>query len=140
MKTLSPRLRFLLDAAQFQSVVTRKFDAALGGLSLSEFMILLALRHAQDERLRRIDLADAVGLTASGVTRLLAPMEKIGLVKRQTNAHDARVSLVSLAAGGKRKLEEALDGAEQLAATVLTAGSAKHVEAASVLMSALLRK
>lgn len=42
-------------------------------------------------------------------------MEKIGLVKREQNQLDARVSYVAIAAGGKRKLAEALEDAEDVA-------------------------
>ncbi|UUZ55216.1 MarR family transcriptional regulator [Massilia sp. H-1] len=42
-------------------------------------------------RIRRVDLAERVSLTASGVTRTLLPLEKIGLVTRQSDPRDARV-------------------------------------------------
>jgi DNA-binding MarR family transcriptional regulator len=57
--------------------------------------------------MRRVDLAEKVGLTASGVTRLLNPMEKIGLVDKTASSHDARVSLVALSKAGRRMLEDA---------------------------------
>ena len=93
-------------------MVTRRFDGSLGGISFTEFMILYHLSQANDEKMRRIDLASKVGLTASGITRLLLPMEKIGLIKKESNAQDARVSFVLLALGGKTKLEEAVENAE----------------------------
>lgn len=43
------------------------------------------LQQAQDNKLSRIALAEKVALTASGVTRVLAPMEKIHLVTKQSN-------------------------------------------------------
>ncbi len=46
-------------------------------------------------------------------------MEKIGLVKRESSATDARVSYVKLAPGGKRLLEESLEKAEQISAEFL---------------------
>lgn len=94
-----------------QTVLTRRLDAGLGGLSLNEFIILFELSQA-DGKLRRIDLAERIGLTASGVTRLLLPMEKIGLIKREANKEDARSSFVVMASGGKRKFEEGLERAE----------------------------
>lgn len=119
MKNVSPSLGFFLDLAKVHSVMSRTFDARLGGLGFSEFLILHHLASSKGERVRRTDLAQAVGLTQSGITRLLAPMEKIGLVKREANAMDARVSYVLLASGGKRKLKEALEDAEDLAASTL---------------------
>ena len=118
MTHLSSSFHFFLHLAKVQSVMTRRFESALGGLSLTEFMILYHLDEATNERIRRIDLAEKVGLTASGVTRLLAPMEKIGLIKREATETDARVSFVVLAPSGKRKLQEALENGEALAKSV----------------------
>lgn len=51
--------------------------------------------------------------------RLLVPMEKIGLIPRESNACDARVSFVTLAPGGKRLLSERLERAEMLSDEVI---------------------
>ncbi len=112
-------VEFFLELARAQAVLARRFDSGLGGLGLTEFMILHALSQAEDERMRRVDLAEKVGLTPSGVTRLLAPMEKVGLVKKEANTEDARVSFVMLAPGGKRKLSEGMERAEVLAEDLL---------------------
>lgn len=115
MNKFTPALQFFIEMAKTQSVAARRFDCGLGGLGFSEFVILHYLSEAKGEKMRRIDLAEKIGLTASGVTRLLAPMEKIGLVRRESNELDARVSYVAIAPGGKRKLTEALEDAEDLA-------------------------
>lgn len=120
MINTSSSLQFFLNLATVQSVMSRRFDGKLGSLGLTEFLILFHLAHAQGEKMRRIDLAESIGLTASGVTRLLAPMEKIGLVQREANAQDARVSLVTLAKGGRRALEDALENAEALSQSALS--------------------
>lgn len=114
MITTSTALQFFVNLSKIQSVVTRRFDGRLNGLGWTDFIILLHLAQASDEKLRRIDLAEKIGLTASGVTRVLLPMEKIGLVTREINENDARVSYVVLAPGGKEKLFEALERAEYL--------------------------
>ena len=122
METLTPSLQFITDLTSFQATISRRFDGRLGvfhGIGLSEFIILYHLHEAPEQKMRRIDLAEKLGLTPSGVTRLLAPMEKIGLVSREANAQDARVSLVSLALGGKRVFTEALYSAEELAAEIM---------------------
>ncbi|MEN8820160.1 MAG: MarR family transcriptional regulator [Abyssibacter sp.] len=113
MTTQSLLLRLL----RAQSQMSKRLDRALSlhGLSLSEFQVLDALSTAPDQSLRRIDLADAVGLTASGVTRLLNPMEKIGLVDKQASARDARVSLVRLSSAGATRLEEARSRVREVA-------------------------
>jgi DNA-binding MarR family transcriptional regulator len=109
---MTPSLLFFIRLLKTQAVMTRRFDSYLDGLGLNEFVILHHLSIARDQKLRRVDLAERVGLTASGVTRLLAPMEKIGLVGREVNERDARSSYVTLSSGGKRKLKEALGQAE----------------------------
>jgi DNA-binding MarR family transcriptional regulator len=85
------------------SQVNKKVDRALSthGISLSEFMVLHQLNSAQNEMMSRIELADAVNLSASGITRLLNPMEKIHLVDKEKNSRDARVSLVKLTFSGR---------------------------------------
>ncbi len=134
MTTLSSSVRFFLHLSKIQSVMTRRFDAGLGGLSFSDFMILHHLSEARGEKMRRVDLADKLGLTASGITRLLAPMEKIGLIKREANERDARVSYVVLAPGGKRKLSEAMEDAEMIADAMIPSGAKKKLEPAQELL------
>ncbi len=109
MKDLNQSIRFCIDIAKLQTELSRHLDAHLNGIGFTEFIILYHLSQADDQKMRRIDLAGKVGLTASGVTRLLLPMEKIGLIKKESNEHDARVSYVVLASGGKNKLTEGLE-------------------------------
>jgi DNA-binding MarR family transcriptional regulator len=77
------------------------------GLGISEYEALLMLARAGDEPLRRVDLADSLGLSPSGVTRLLDGLEAAGLVARQTCARDARVAYAVLTGAGRRRLERA---------------------------------
>jgi len=114
MKKINFHVQFILELSKTQAILTRRFDSGLNGLGLNEFTILYNLSIAKDEKLRRIDLAGKIGLPASGVTRLLLPMEKIGLVKSGASENDARVRYVAIAAGGKRKLEEAIERMELL--------------------------
>jgi DNA-binding MarR family transcriptional regulator len=77
------------------------------GIGISEFLVLHKLRQSESGSLSRIVLANRVGLTASGVTRLLQPFEKIGLIEKQANARDARQSLVKLSSAGEVALDNA---------------------------------
>src|SRR2546422_11644201 len=73
----------------------RSFAAQLQGdhgLTVNDFEALLLLSRAEDNQMRRIDLADALQLTASGVPRLLDGLEKLALVEKATCAKDARVT------------------------------------------------
>ncbi len=137
MTTITPSLKLLMNLATVQAVMNRRFDGKLGSLGLTEFLILFHLERAKEGKMRRIDLAESIGLTASGVTKLLAPMEKIGLVKREANAADARVSLVTLAPGGKSALENALENAEALAQSALAAATKDEIANASSLLGKL---
>ncbi len=107
----SESLDLLINLTKFQTVLSRRLDSVLGGLGLNEFIVLSELGQA-DGKLRRIDLAERIGLTASGVTRLLLPMEKVGLIERGTNEKDARSSYVVLRPAGKEKYQQGLERAE----------------------------
>ncbi|WP_343321983.1 MarR family winged helix-turn-helix transcriptional regulator [Sphingobacterium multivorum] len=110
----------ILNIVKVQSVITKKFDGlSLHGLSLTDFMILHILSQVPGKRLRRIDLAESTGLTASGITRIISPMEKMGLVVKEHNDRDARVSYVKLTAVGDRILKEATVTAEHIANKLL---------------------
>jgi DNA-binding MarR family transcriptional regulator len=135
--SISLSLNFFLELTKFNTIMARKFDASLDGVSFNEFVILYYLDKSPEGKLRRVDLAAQVGLTPSGVTRLLLPMEKIGLIKKETNPRDARVSFVSIAPGGKRKLLEALDRAEVLSHDFIPGGKTKKLQELSGLIKEL---
>ncbi len=107
----SPSLEFCLRLTRAYAVLTRRLDNALSslhGLSFGDFMILYYLDRAPASRLRRIDLAERLGLTASGVTRSLLPLEKLGLVSRLSDPRDARVGFAVLTQAGQQLLKYAL--------------------------------
>ena len=129
-------LAILFEMARLQTMAAREIDGRLGGgLGFNDIMILSYLSQAEHQRLRRIDLAQKIGLTPSSITRLLAPMEKLGLVKREAYEYDARVSFVSLAPGGKQLLAERLEAAEDLASELLQADGAKKLGKALLVLS-----
>lgn len=109
MDTQNPAVDLVLQSALLWSSMIKKADLQLSvhGISFSEFGILHRLSQAPQQRLSRIELANAVGLSASGVTRLLQPLEKMLLVEKEQNARDARVSLVKLSESGQRICQEA---------------------------------
>lgn len=85
------------------STIQKRIGAPLSvhGIGLSEYRVLAQLYDAPDQKMRRSHLAEQVGLSPSGVTRLLNPMQKIGLIVKEDSPRDARVSLVRLTAAGK---------------------------------------
>lgn len=114
MRKINHSVKLIIELTKTQAILTRRLDSALGGLGLNEFTILYSLSAAEGEKMRRIDLANKIGLTPSGVTRLLLPMEKIGLVKSGENEGDARARYVMLASGGRKKLNQAIERMELL--------------------------
>ena len=92
------------------AAITRELSVQLQrehGLTLNDYEVLLHLSHAEDGRLRRVDLAERVLLTASGITRLLEGLERSGLVCKETCPSDARVSYAKLTDEGREKLRVA---------------------------------
>jgi DNA-binding MarR family transcriptional regulator len=90
--------------------VTRDLSAQLNadhGLSINAYEALLQLARAPDSRMRRVDLAESLLLTASGVTRLLDGLERDGLVGRDACSADRRVTYAVLTEAGRDKLREA---------------------------------
>ena len=117
MNALKPRGRTLVDLWLASERLSSRIDHSLGavhGLAFVEFMVLLQLAQSPDQRMRRVDLATSIGRTASGVTRLLKPMEKIGLIERDSSERDARVSLVKLTTSGAERLNDALTTINEL--------------------------
>ena len=92
------------------AATTRQLNAQLladHGLTISDYEVLLRLSRSPDRRMRRVDLAGEILLTASGVTRLLDGLEQSGFVERGTCASDRRVVYAVLTDAGAEKLEAA---------------------------------
>ena len=90
------------------SVLRRELDAEVlrpRGLTLSDFETLMHLARAPENRLRRVDLAGLLMLTASGVTRLLEGLQEAGLVENLQCPSDARVTWAQLTPAGVTELE-----------------------------------
>ncbi|MFD8080468.1 MarR family winged helix-turn-helix transcriptional regulator [Kitasatospora sp. NPDC059722] len=123
-----------------QATLVKRFDASLSGLhgvSLSDFTMLLRLGEAPGGRMRRVDLAEALGLTASGVTRGLAPLERIGLVTREPAPRDARVAYAALTPTGRERLAEMRTTARQVAADVFAQWPAGDLTTLATLLDPL---
>ena len=75
------------------------------GLTFNDFEALLHLGRADDNRLRRIDLAELLLLSPSGVTRLLDGLVEAGLIENVSCADDARVTWAKLTDEGINTLD-----------------------------------
>ena len=112
--TTTPKTSTAIDAfvrlVRANAAVTRQLSTQLSadhGLNLSEYEALLSLARAPDSRMRRVDLANGLLLTAGGVTRLLDGLERDGLVAREQCASDRRVSYAVLTKAGRDRLRAA---------------------------------
>jgi DNA-binding MarR family transcriptional regulator len=76
------------------------------GLPLRSYDVLLQLAQAGGRRLRMSELADAVVLSRSGLTRLVDRLERQGYVERRPCPSDARGSLAALTPLGLRRLRD----------------------------------
>jgi DNA-binding MarR family transcriptional regulator len=113
--TESMQLPLLLSASFGK--FNKKIDRALGihGISFTEYLVLHQLCNAPETVMSRIELAESVNLSASGVTRLLRPMEKIHLVRKARNNRDARYSLVTPTEAGMQLYQHAAVTVQQSA-------------------------
>jgi DNA-binding MarR family transcriptional regulator len=106
----SPAIEAFVRLIRANAAVTRQLSAQLSadhGLNLSAYEALLSLVRAPESRLRRVDLANNLLLTAGGVTRLLDGLERDGFVAREECSSDRRVSYAVLTEAGRDKLREA---------------------------------
>ena len=86
--------------------ITRRIDAELrarAGLTLGEYDVLVQLANGPEEGMRMSELARAVVLSPSGLTRRVARLEHAGLVARV--AANARVVRSTLTEAGRAELE-----------------------------------
>ena len=103
---LVPFVNFL----RAHAAVVRELSSELvsaHGLTINDFEVLLRLSRADGSRMRRVDLAQEVLLTPSGITRLLEGLERSGYVERVACKEDLRVSYAQLTPAGRTKLRAA---------------------------------
>ena len=79
------------------------------GLTINDYEVLLRLARAPDRMMRRVDLAQQVLLTPSGITRLLDGLQCSGFVEKAACDTDARVVYAKLTDAGRKKLKTATD-------------------------------
>src|SRR5689334_4719565 len=90
--------------------VIRALDERLArrhGLTVSEFDVLITLVNSPHGELRMTELAHAVMLSPSGLTRLVARLEREGFIERRPAPDDGRSYLARITGSGRAKLDEA---------------------------------
>jgi DNA-binding MarR family transcriptional regulator len=103
------------------SVIMRELSAELvreHGLTINDYEVLLYLAGAPERRMRRVDLAASVLVTASGITRILQGLEREGLVESLDCDQDRRVTYACLTDAGLQRFRAArtthLEGVDRL--------------------------
>ena len=102
---LTTWVRFL----EAHSAISRELERDLvpHGLTLSDYDVLVQLRSGPRRGLRPVEISRAVLLTRSGMTRLVAGLERAGLVESIACPEDRRGTYVRLTAAGKESLRRA---------------------------------
>jgi DNA-binding MarR family transcriptional regulator len=91
-------------------VMPRVLDSDLvkgAGLTASEYTTIMHLSEAPNRELRMADLANATGLSASRMTRLVDGLQLSGLVTKKSSSVDARGNVAKLTGRGAAKLRSA---------------------------------
>lgn len=92
------------------ATITRRLEAELlseEDLSLASYDVLVQLAEAPQRRLRMTELAGAVLLSRSGLTRLVDRLTRDGLVRREACEDDARGTFAVLTPQGLDRLRKA---------------------------------
>lgn len=129
----------LLQSAQVIEARLAGDLSSVHGLSVNELFLLLQLERAPLQRLPRVELAKRLHTSASTVTRMAVPMEKLGLVSRQSDSRDARLAFVVLTKAGAKKVKQAQETLTKQAAYVFRdRWRTKEVEQLSELLGRLV--
>jgi DNA-binding MarR family transcriptional regulator len=89
--------------------IVKELDAelqAVHGLSLSSFDVLVQLSLAPGRRMQMSELAEAVHLSRSGLTRMVDRLGRQGLLERHRGERDPRQVFACITKGGLERLAE----------------------------------
>ena len=127
---MNQTFEFILGLSSIYTKIVKMMDRCLSlhGISFSEYLVMYELSQSTNNAMRRIDLAEKTNMSASGITRLLNPMEKLNIVEKEQNARDARVSLVKLTPVGFELFTNATQSVQESAKTFLSALDTKSME------------
>lgn len=116
--------------------LVRELDAELEaehGMPLTSYEVLLYLADSPGGRMRMSELAEAVLLSRSGLTRLVDRLERDGLLERSTCPSDARGLFAVMTDRGRRAFAAArithLEGVRRSFTTQFSPGELKQMAA-----------
>ena len=134
---------FLVAHAALEPILNRELEAACG-LPLRWFDVLTQLHLTPHKRLSMTELANAVLLSKSGLTRLVDRIEETGLVQRVSAPGDRRSLLIVLTPSGEKMLKRAApiheDGIRRHFGAYIRDNEAPAVEAALGRIAAAARQ
>jgi DNA-binding MarR family transcriptional regulator len=116
----------VISLISLQSTIQKRVGRALSvhGIGVSEYLVLNQLYMAPTQTIRRSDLAE---------------LEKIGLVKKEENLRDARVSLVTLSTAGKQVYEDAQVSFAQASVSLFESLGVEQLETFTELLKTVSR-
>jgi DNA-binding MarR family transcriptional regulator len=106
-------------ASHAAASVALERELARQGLGVSEFEVLDRLSESQQHKFRAQELADAVHLSQSALSRLIDRLEKHGLVERCLCGEDRRGIYVLLTEAGLERHAEAAPVHREVLARIL---------------------
>lgn len=130
-----PRLAAWRTFLRAHTRVVRELERELQanrGMALTDYDVLVQLAAAEERRLRMSELADALLLSRSGVTRLVDRLVADGMVERITCESDRRGQWASLTDAGYQRLRDAtpthLEGVREHFLDRLSAGELAQLQ------------
>ena len=91
------------------ATIVKELDAELRaahGLPLSSFDVLVQLSLVPDDRMQMHELAEAVHISRSGLTRLVDRLERQGLIERHRGERDPRQVFACITRSGLERLAD----------------------------------
>lgn len=91
------------------ATIVKELDAELRathGLALSSFDVLVQLSLATNGRMQMFELAEAVHISRSGLTRLVDRLERQGMLERHRGERDPRQVFACITSRGLERLAE----------------------------------
>jgi DNA-binding MarR family transcriptional regulator len=99
---------------------------AAAGVSLPRALFPLLVRIGASGAIGVTDLAEQVGRDHSTISRQVAALEKLGLVKRRANAEDSRINEAAITDKGKETVARITKTRRRLLGNLLSDWSAKE--------------
>jgi DNA-binding MarR family transcriptional regulator len=112
--------RFLRRSRVTSAAIAADVHPDLDVASYTVLVTISDLSHSRPGGVRASDVADALRLHKSTMSRTLSMLERLGLVQRRTSDQDARARDLTLTPSGRASLDAAISARRQRVAEALT--------------------